>query len=74
MMTDQWHPATGIARALSTMPELWARLLADHVPDSGGRCQACTKAGTGLPGQRWPCTIYALADQARDLHPDETVA
>ena len=46
------------ADALSPMPELWSRLIAEHIPDpTGRRCQACTTAGTGSPGATWPCRI-----------------
>lgn len=52
--------------ALSPMPALWARLLAEHIPDpTGRRCQACTTAGTGSPGTAWPCRIRDAADSAR---------
>jgi hypothetical protein len=54
------------ADALSAMPELWARLIAEHVPDpTGRRCRACTTAGTGSPGTAWPCRIRDAADAAR---------
>jgi hypothetical protein len=32
---------------LAPMIEVWRRLLADHVPNSYGRCRACTQGGTG---------------------------
>jgi hypothetical protein len=51
---------------LGAMPDLWARLLAEHVPDpSGSRCRACTIAGTGSPGAAWPCRIRDVAEAAR---------
>jgi hypothetical protein len=50
---------------LGAMPDLWAQLLAEHVPDpSGTRCRACTTAGTGSPGAAWPCRIRDVADAA----------
>ena len=54
------------ADALSPMPELWSRLIAEHIPDpTGRRCQACTTAGTGSPGATWPCRIRDVAEGAR---------
>jgi hypothetical protein len=54
------------ADALYPMPELWARLIAEHIPDpTGRRCQACTTAGTGSPGAAWPCHIRDVAEAAR---------
>ncbi|HXV93201.1 MAG TPA: hypothetical protein VD813_07890 [Pseudonocardia sp.] len=66
-MTEKRHPTT-LARTLASMPGLWGRLLTEHVADRSGRCRACTKGGTGLPGERWPCTIRSVADEARRLH------
>ena len=54
------------ADVLSSMPVLWARLIAEHVPDQRGRyCRACTMAGTGSPGAAWPCRIRDAAEGAR---------
>jgi hypothetical protein len=51
---------------LAEMPDLWARLLAEHIPDpTGTRCRACTTAGTGSPEAAWPCRIRDLAAAAR---------
>jgi hypothetical protein len=51
---------------LGAMPDLWARLLTEHVPDpSGTRCRACTTVGTGSPGAAWPCRIRDVAEAAR---------
>jgi hypothetical protein len=55
-----------LASVLSTMPEVWQRLLEDHVPDSSGRCLACRNHGTaGVP---WPCTLQVIATDARTLY------
>lgn len=55
-----------VAVVMSGMPEVWQRLLEDHVPDSYGRCAACRNACTaGVP---WPCTLRVIADDARGLH------
>ena len=50
---------------LAGMPEVWAGLLRAHVIGPGGRCCGCRSA-VG-PGQRWPCTLYRAAAQARRI-------
>lgn len=51
---------------LAQMPNLCARLLAEHVPDrTGTRCRSCTTAGTASPTAAWPCRIRDLAEAAR---------
>jgi hypothetical protein len=57
-----------VAAELAPMVDVWQRLLAQHVPDSTGRCRTCTKGGTGLPTTPWPCVIHTIADRARTLH------
>lgn len=60
-------PASGdwaTAAELSPMTDVWRRLLADHVPTAGGRCQACTQGGTGIPTARWPCGPRLVAEAA----------
>ncbi|HEY1966867.1 MAG TPA: hypothetical protein VGH89_02880 [Pseudonocardia sp.] len=55
-----------LASVLSTMPEVWQRLLEDHVPDASGRCLACRNHGTaGVP---WPCTLQVIATDARMIY------
>ncbi|HEY4004077.1 MAG TPA: hypothetical protein VGM60_02665 [Pseudonocardia sp.] len=55
-----------LASVLSAMPEVWHSLLAQHVPDSSGRCVSCRNSGTaGVP---WPCTLRVIAEDARDLN------
>lgn len=47
-------PSTA-AVALAGMPEVWQRLLTEHVPDRQGRCVACrwqTRAA-----DKWPCDV-----------------
>ena len=56
-----------LTEALSAMPEVWARLLADHRPDQHGRCQACGTPGTGTARREWPCTLARLARGARRI-------
>ncbi|MHA6795428.1 hypothetical protein ACVGVM_18215 [Pseudonocardia bannensis] len=55
-----------MAGVLADMPEVWRRLLVEHVPDRLGRCTACRNvSGSGV---RWPCTLQQIASQARVLH------
>jgi hypothetical protein len=54
-----------LASVLAGMPEVWQRLLEEHVPDSYGRCLACRNSSTaGVP---WPCTLQVAAADARAL-------
>lgn len=58
--------ANPLASVLSGMPEVWQRLLEEHVPDSYGRCLACRNSSTaGVP---WPCTLQVAAADARSLY------
>jgi hypothetical protein len=68
VLAGQTERTVRLAWTLAPMPTLWTRLLSDHVADAAGRCCACTKGGTGLPGANWPCTIRAVADLARRLY------
>lgn len=56
---------SGLALALSALSEVWGTLLAEHEPDSYGRCRACRVSGT--PGVMWPCTLRVAAEDAREL-------
>ena len=47
-------------------PEAVRRLLQQHVPNDDSRCRACTTPGTGTPGAAWPCSLYLIADSARE--------
>ena len=55
-----------VARELAGMPEVWRRLLAAHVPDRLERCTACRNSSGS--GERWPCSLHRIADEARRLH------
>ncbi len=55
------------AAELARNPDVVDRLLRVHVSDANGRCAACTKAGTGIPGQEWPCAIGFHAIAARQI-------
>ena len=61
-----YRPGNGpMAGVLAQMPEVFGRLLADHVPDRLGRCSACRNAGSGVV---WPCTLHQIATRASVLH------
>jgi hypothetical protein len=49
------------------MPEVIARLLAEHVPDEHGRCRGCGRPGTGIPYLLAPCDLWNVADAARKI-------
>jgi hypothetical protein len=55
-----------MAQVMSGMPDVWRRVLAEHVPDQGGRCQACRDEG-GFSAS-WPCLTRQIAEQAKRIH------
>ena len=55
-----------VARELAGLPGVAQRLLALHVPDGRGKCRACTRPGTGLPGAPWPCPLHFYASAAME--------
>ena len=57
-----------MAQVMSGMPDVWRRVLAEHVPDQGGRCQACRDEG-GFSAS-WPCLTRQIAEQAKRIHDD----
>ena len=61
------------AAELAPMIEMWRQLLKAHVPNSRGRCQACTQGGTGIPTARWPCGPRRIAEVAAQCHAHRTV-
>jgi hypothetical protein len=56
------------AAELAPMIDVWRQLIEDHVPNSHGRCLACTQGGTGIPTTRWPCGPRRIADAAAQCH------
>lgn len=62
MNSEHDHP---LASVISGMPEVWQRLLSEHVADSSGRCVACRTQGTS--GVHWPCTLHVIAADARAI-------
>ena len=57
-----------IADLIAGRPEVWHRLLVGHVADQLGRCAAC-RSSSGA-GERWPCSLRAIAEEARQLYWD----
>lgn len=57
-----------MAQVMSGMPDVWRRVLAEHVPDQSGRCQACRDEG-GFSAS-WPCLTRQIAEQAKRIHDD----
>ncbi len=54
-----------MSSVLATMPDLWQRTLATHVPDEFGYCITC-QDDYGARAE-WPCLSYAIADDARHM-------
>lgn len=57
--------ANPLATTISGMPEVWQRLLIEHVPDDHGRCTACRSSG--MAGVPWPCTLRVIAEDAQTI-------
>jgi hypothetical protein len=57
----------GIVAEVATMPDVMANLLREHQPDAKGYCTGtgCGSAGRGTPATRWPCSLHALASEAK---------
>lgn len=52
-----------MAMILADMPDLWHRILSEHVSDAHGRCVQCRdRSGAAAP---WPCATRQVADEAR---------
>ena len=56
-----------VAAQLARMPQVVEALLAQHVPDTSGRCRGCGLPGTGSAYLAWPCSLWLVADSARRL-------
>lgn len=59
------EPRWELPEVLAGMPEVWSTLLDRHTVDERGRCRGC-RSQVGL-GERWPCTLYRAAAQARRI-------
>jgi len=51
-----------MAVVMSEMPDVWRRVLAEHVPDGHQNCRACFHAGGRAS---WPCQTYRIAQEAK---------
>jgi hypothetical protein len=51
-----------MAVVMSEMPDVWRRVLAEHVPDGHHNCRACFHAGGRAS---WPCQTYRIAQEAK---------
>lgn len=51
-----------MALVMSQMPDVWRKVLAEHVPDATSHCRECHNGG----GQAsWPCQTYRIAQEAK---------
>lgn len=55
-----------MAAILAGMPDVWQRVLTDHVADEYGRCRECRNAA-GVAAA-WPCMTRQIAEEARQVH------
>lgn len=53
---------------LSFMPDVYGRMLAEHLPAASGRCRSCTRPGTGVPHAPWPCSAHGMASEAQRIN------
>lgn len=58
-----------MAQLMSSMPDVWQRVLSEHVPDSARRCLACRDERGAAAS--WPCMTYGIAEQAKRIHDDD---
>jgi hypothetical protein len=67
-VNDSGVPGTAspMAEHLADRPDVWRRLLADHVADRLGRCAACRRAGGS--GEVWPCSLHHIARDAQRIY------
>ena len=56
------------AAEMAEAPLMIRRMIKEHCADADGRCDStrCTAGGMGY-GVRWPCTLYAVAIEAKRL-------
>ena len=52
---------------LATQRDVIERLMTDHRPNAAGLCVTCTTPGRGTPQAPWPCSLWSLADAARQV-------
>ncbi|GLZ46082.1 hypothetical protein Acsp06_22670 [Actinomycetospora sp. NBRC 106375] len=51
-----------MAVVMSEMPDVWRKVLAEHVPDERRLCRACLHDGGRAS---WPCQTYRIAQEAK---------
>ncbi|MHC1563016.1 hypothetical protein ACR9E3_28995 [Actinomycetospora sp. C-140] len=51
-----------MAVVMSEMPDVWRKVLAEHVPDERQLCRACLHDGGRAS---WPCQTYRIAQEAK---------
>ena len=54
-----------MASILSEMPDLWRRILGEHVAGPDGYCRSCRDSRDAA---RWPCAMYDLGAEAQFIH------
>lgn len=52
-----------MALVMSQMPDVWRKVLAEHLDDGVGRCRACRNANGETAA--WPCQTYRVAQEAK---------
>lgn len=55
-----------MAQVMSAMPDMWRRVLTEHVADAHGHCRMCRNE-QGVSAT-WPCATYRVAEQAKQIH------
>jgi hypothetical protein len=58
---------TSFVAELATRRDVIERLMTDHRPNDDGLCVECTTPGLGTPRTVWPCSLWTLADAARQV-------
>lgn len=59
----------GAAAVVAGWPQVWARLIDEHVAGPDGRCTGCFKGTRAAP--HWPCGLAFLGRRARELHDEQ---
>ena len=52
-----------MALVMSQMPDVWRKVLAEHVPDQSQRCRECRDQAGQVAS--WPCQTYRVAQEAK---------
>ncbi|MDD7940630.1 hypothetical protein PHK61_19585 [Actinomycetospora lutea] len=51
-----------MAVVMSEMPDVWRKVLTEHVPDAQQNCHECFQGGSRAS---WPCQTYRIAQEAK---------